>query len=56
MQKTLELLSDSYTAVFGVNDQLSGLLSTPGGAFEIAYLLGRDETLARIEKAVEKLS
>ena len=26
MLKTLELLSDSYTAVFGVNDQLSGLL------------------------------
>ncbi len=26
MQKSVELLSDSYTAVFGVNDQLSGLL------------------------------
>ena len=29
--------------------------STPGGAFEIAYLLGRDETLARVQKAIEKL-
>ncbi len=26
MLKTVELLSDSYTAVFGVNDQMSGLL------------------------------
>ena len=34
---------------------LSGLASTPGGAFEIAYLLGRDETLARVQKAIEKL-
>ncbi len=28
MQTTLDLLSDSYTAVFGVNDQLSGVLET----------------------------
>ncbi len=28
MQRTLDLLSDSYTAVFGVNDQLSSLLET----------------------------
>lgn len=35
---------------------LSGKLSTPGGAVEIAFLLGREETLARLKQAVEKLS
>ncbi len=34
---------------------ISGLLSTPGGAFEIAYLLGKDETLRRVENGIEKL-
>ena len=35
---------------------LSGLQSTPGGAVEIAALLGREETMARLEKALEKLA
>jgi len=34
---------------------ISGQMSTPGGAFEIAYLLGRDETLRRLTIAMEKL-
>ena len=34
---------------------ISGLASTPGGAFEIAYLLGRDESLRRIDKGIEML-
>ena len=34
---------------------ISGQMSTPGGAFEIAYLLGRDETLRRLKAAIEKL-
>ena len=34
---------------------ISGQESTPGGAFEIAYLLGKDETLARMKKSLEKL-
>ena len=34
---------------------ISGQESTPGGAFEIAYLLGREETLRRIGVALEKL-
>ena len=33
----------------------TGQESTPGGAFEIAYLLGKDETLARMKKSLEKL-
>ena len=35
---------------------ISGLESTPGGAFEIAYLLGKDETLNRMRKSLDKLN
>ena len=34
---------------------ISGQASTPGGAFEIAYLLGRDETLRRLRASLERL-
>lgn len=34
---------------------ISGLASTPGGAFEIAYLLGKDETLKRLRASRAKL-
>lgn len=34
---------------------LSGQMSTPGGAFEIAYLLGRDESLRRLRAGLEKI-
>ena len=35
---------------------ISGLASTPGGATEIAYLIGKEETLRRIDLGIEKLS
>ena len=35
---------------------ISGKASTPGGAFEIAYLLGRDETLSRLERSLNALN
>ena len=35
---------------------ISGTANTPGGAFEIAYLLGKDETMRRLNAAMEKLS
>jgi glutamyl-tRNA synthetase len=35
---------------------LSGRASTPGGAVEIAYLLGRDESIDRVDRAIGKLS
>ncbi len=34
---------------------ISGLASTPGGATEIAYLLGKDECLRRMDKGIEML-
>ena len=33
---------------------ISGQASTPGGAFEIAYLLGKDETLRRLKGAIDR--
>ncbi len=35
---------------------MSGLQMTPGGATELMSVLGKDETIARIEAAIEKLS
>ena len=34
---------------------ISGQASTPGGAMEIAYLLGKEETLRRLDAGMEKL-
>jgi glutamyl-tRNA synthetase len=34
---------------------LSGKASTPGGAVEIAYLLGKNESIIRVDRAIEKL-
>lgn len=60
-----------HTALFGLVEKLgvkngyilwpvrtavSGKQFTPGGAVEICYLLGKEETIARIEKGIEKLS
>ena len=38
-----------------VRTALSGQASTPGGATEIAYLLGREESLRRMDKGIEML-
>ena len=35
---------------------LSGKPFTPGGGVELAFLLGKEETLARVRKGIEKLS
>ena len=34
---------------------ITGLASTPGGATEMAYLLGREETLARLGRSLAAL-
>ena len=34
---------------------VSGLAMTPGGAYEIMEILGKEESLARIRKGIEKL-
>lgn len=35
---------------------LSGLQATPGGAVEIAYLIGKEESLKRVHAAIDRLS
>lgn len=39
-----------------VRTAVSGKQSTPGGGVELCAILGRDETIARIRKGIEKLS
>jgi glutamyl-tRNA synthetase len=39
-----------------VRTAVSGKQSTPGGAYEIMSILGKDESIRRIKKAIEKLS
>ncbi len=34
---------------------ISGCESTPGGAFEIAYLLGKEETMKRLDRSIRQL-
>ena len=34
---------------------ITGLASTPGGAIEMAYLLGKDETLSRLRRSIRAL-
>ncbi len=43
------------TVLWGVRIAAAGQKVTPGGAFEILELLGREEALKRIEKGLEKL-
>lgn len=38
-----------------IRTALTGLPFTPGGAFEVAEILGKDETIKRIEKGIELL-
>ncbi len=43
------------TVMWPIRIAISGLLTTPGGATEIAEILGKEETLRRIERAGERL-
>lgn len=42
--------------LYPVRIALSGKETTPGGATELAVILGKDETISRIKKALEKLA
>lgn len=35
---------------------IAGKAVTPGGAVEIAHILGKEESLARMKQGIEKLS
>ncbi|MBQ8536348.1 MAG: glutamate--tRNA ligase [Clostridia bacterium] len=44
------------TALWPLRIAIAGQQNTPGGFFEIAYLLGREETLRRLKDGIERLS
>ena len=44
------------TVLWPVRTALSGKQFTPGGAIEIAYILGKEECISRMKKGIEKLS
>ena len=56
MAKIPEWGKKNGTVLWPLRIAISGQMSTPGGAFEIAYLLGREETIKRVEKAIARLS
>ena len=43
------------TALWPLRIAISGKESTPGGAFEVAYLLGKEESMKRLNDAMAKL-
>lgn len=51
--KSLEVKNGQM--LWPIRTALSGKASTPGGAFEIAILIGREESLKRIHKGIELL-
>jgi len=56
MEKIQEWGRKNGSVLWPMRIAISGLESTPGGAFEIAYLLGKEETLRRMEKSLARLA
>ena len=44
------------TASYRRKERLSGKQMTPGGATELMEVFGKEESIARIKKGIEKLS
>jgi len=44
------------TLMWPLRIAVAGKLVTPGGAVEICHILGRDETISRMQRGIEKLS
>jgi len=51
----IELGMKNGEVLWPLRTALSGKEKTPGGGVELAFILGKDETLARITKAISKL-
>lgn len=58
-EKLFELIAEmgvkNGIVLWPLRVSLSGKAFTPGGGIELARLLGKDETLARVKKGIEKL-
>ena len=55
MEKIASLGIKNGQMLWPLRIAVSGQQNTPGGAFEIMYLLGRSETLARLNASLERL-
>ena len=55
MAKIQEWGRKNGSVLWPMRISISGQESTPGGAFEIAYLLGREETLRRMRLSLSRL-
>ena len=56
MEKIQEWGRKTGSVLWPMRIAISGQESTPGGAFEIAYLLGKEETLSRMKLSLSRLS
>ncbi|MPM77586.1 hypothetical protein SDC9_124592 [bioreactor metagenome] len=57
MMKLVETLGiKNGQMLWPIRTAISGKAATPGGAFEIAEILGKEETLKRIRVGIEKLT
>ena len=50
-----ELEVKNGVVLWPIRTVLSGKQSTPGGAMEIAYILGKEESLRRIQVGIDRL-
>ena len=55
MSTVAELGVKNGVVLWPVRTAVSGKQFTPGGAFEIAEIIGKDETIKRIKIGIEKL-
>ena len=53
MQHIADLGVKNGIVLWPLRTALSGKMSTPGGATEIAFILGKDETINRVNQAIE---
>ena len=51
-----ELEMKNGQVLWPIRTAISGKQFTPGGAIEIAFILGKDETLRRIQVGIDRLS
>lgn len=51
-----ELGVKNAKVMWPVRIAIAGKAVTPGGAVEIAHILGKEESLARMKRGIEKLS
>lgn len=55
MKLPAQLEVKNGVVLWPIRTALSGKRATPGGAFEIAYVLGKEESLRRIQVGIERL-